>query len=149
MRTIDVIPKRVEGAPSRLEVRGEVYMPRSAFTRLNEQRAATGEPTFANPRNAAAGSIRQLDPKLAASRPLSFWAYSVGALEGISFERQSEALDWLRSHGFPVSPDVSVVDGDVDALVAECRGWEERREKLDYETDGAVVKVNSLELQRA
>jgi len=149
LRTIGAIPLRVDGAPALLEVRGEVYMPRSAFTRLNEQRAAAGEPTFANPRNAAAGSIRQLDPKLAASRPLSFWAYSVGALEGISFERQSEALDWLGAHGFPVSPDVSVVDGDVDALVAECRAWEERREKLDYETDGAVVKVNDLELQRS
>ena len=149
LRTIGAIPLRVEGAPALLEVRGEVYMPRSAFTRLNEQRAAAGEPTFANPRNAAAGSIRQLDPKLAASRPLSFWAYSVGALEGISFERQCEALDWLGAHGFPVSPDVSVVDGDVDALVAECRAWEERREKLDYETDGAVVKVNDLELQRS
>jgi DNA ligase (NAD+) len=149
LRTIGAIPLRVDGPPALLEVRGEVYMPRSAFTKLNEQRAAAGEPTFANPRNAAAGSIRQLDPKLAASRPLSFWAYSVGALEGISFERQSEALEWLGAHEFPVSPDVSVVDGDVDALVAECRAWEERREKLDYETDGAVVKINDLALQRS
>jgi DNA ligase (NAD+) len=149
LRTIPAIPLRVEGAPPLIEVRGEVYMPRSAFTRLNEHRAGASEPTFANPRNAAAGSIRQLDPRLAASRPLSFWAYSVGALEGIDFARQSEALEWLSAHGFPVSPDVSVVDGDVDALVAECRAWEERRERLDYETDGAVVKVDDLAVQRS
>jgi DNA ligase (NAD+) len=148
LRTIRAIPLRVEGAPPLLEVRGEVYLPRSAFAKLNEQRAAAGEPTFANPRNSAAGSIRQLDPAVAASRPLSMWAYSVGATRGIDFATQREALDWLAEHGFPVSPDITVVDGDVDALVAACRAWEERRESLDYETDGAVVKVNDLAIQR-
>jgi DNA ligase (NAD+) len=148
LRTINTVPLRVDDAPALLEVRGEVYMPRSAFTRLNEQRAAAGEPTFANPRNAAAGSIRQLDPKLAASRPLSIWAYSVGAVEGIDFAAQKEALDWLAGHGFPVDPGITLVDGDLDELVDACRAWEERREKLDYETDGAVVKVNDLAIQR-
>src|SRR5437660_4722583 len=83
LRTIKAIPLRVEGAPPLLEVRGEVYLPLAAFARLNEQRAEAGEPTFANPRNSAAGSIRQLDPAITASRPLSIWCYSFGALEGL------------------------------------------------------------------
>jgi DNA ligase (NAD+) len=148
LRTIKAIPLRVEGAPALLEVRGEVYLPRSAFARLNEQRAAAGEPTFANPRNSAAGSIRQLDPQLAASRALSIWCYGVGAVEGMSFRTQKETLDWLHEHHFKVSPDVAVY-GDVDSLAAACRAWEERRESLDYEIDGVVVKVNDLELQRS
>ncbi|HEX6461483.1 MAG TPA: NAD-dependent DNA ligase LigA, partial [Thermoleophilaceae bacterium] len=148
LRTIKAIPLRVEGAPQLLEVRGEVYLPRSAFAKLNEDRAAAGEPTFANPRNSAAGSIRQLDPQLAASRPLSIWCYGVGALEGHTFKTQSETLEWLAEHGFKVSPDVAVYD-DVDSLAAGCRAWEERRESLDFEIDGVVVKVNDLELQRS
>ena len=147
LRTIKAIPLKVEGAPALLEVRGEVYLPRSAFARLNEERAAQGLPTFANPRNSAAGSIRQLDPQLAASRPLSIWCYGVGTLEGMTFETQKETLDWLHEHGFKVSPDVQVYQ-DVDALAAGCRAWEERRESLDFEIDGVVVKVNNLELQR-
>jgi DNA ligase (NAD+) len=148
LRTIKAIPLRVEGAPALLEVRGEVYLPRSDFAKLNEDRAAEGLPTFANPRNSAAGSIRQLDPQLAASRPLSIWCYGVGALDGMTFQTQSETLEWLAEHGFKVSPDVAVYD-DVDALAAGCRAWEERRESLDFEIDGVVVKVNDLELQRS
>jgi DNA ligase (NAD+) len=148
LRTIKAIPLRVEGAPRLLEVRGEVYLPRSDFAKLNEQRAAAGEPTFANPRNSAAGSIRQLDPQLAASRPLSIWCYGVGALDGMTFKTQSETLEWLGEHGFKVSPGVAVYD-DVDTLAAGCRAWEERRESLDFEIDGVVVKVNDLELQRS
>ena len=144
LRTINAIPLRVDGAPPLLEVRGEAYMPRSAFARLNEQRAAAGEPTFANPRNSAAGSIRQLDPKLAASRPLSMWAYSVGAVEGIEFATQKESLDWLAEHGFKVNPDIAVVRATWTRWSPQCRAWEERREGLDYEIDGAVVKVNDL-----
>jgi DNA ligase (NAD+) len=146
LRTIKAIPLRVDGAPPLLEVRGEVYLPRSDFAKLNEQRAAEGLPTFANPRNSAAGSIRQLDPQLAASRPLSIWCYSVGAVDGLSLPTQFEWLEWLREHGFKVSPDVAVYD-DIDSLAAACRAWEERREKLDFEIDGVVVKVNDLELQ--
>jgi DNA ligase (NAD+) len=148
LRTIKAIPLRVKDAPALLEVRGEVYLPRAAFARLNEERAAAGQPTFANPRNSAAGSIRQLDPKLAASRPLSIWCYGVGALEGMTFKTQKETLDWLHEHGFKVSPDVQVYD-DVDSLAAGCRAWEERRESLDFEIDGVVVKLNDLEVQRS
>jgi DNA ligase (NAD+) len=148
LRTIRAIPLRVEDAPPLLEVRGEVYLPRSAFARLNEQRAEAGEPTFANPRNSAAGSIRQLDPQLAASRPLSIWIYGVGAVEGLEIGRQFEWLEWLRGHGFKVSPDVKVHD-DIESLTAACREWEHRREGLDFEIDGVVVKVNDLELQRS
>src|SRR3954468_8109620 len=104
LRTIKAIPLRLTDAPPLIEVRGEAYMPRSAFARLNEQRAETGEPVFANPRNSAAGSIRQLDPAIAASRPLSMWAYSVGALEGLEFTTHKESLDWLPQHGLPGRP---------------------------------------------
>jgi DNA ligase (NAD+) len=147
LRTIKAVPLRVQGAPRLLEVRGEAYLPRSAFARLNEDRAAAGEPTFANPRNSAAGSIRQLDPELAAARPLSVWCYSVGALEGLAFESHIESLEWLRDHGFRVNSDIERHD-DLDAVVAACRAWEERREGLDFEIDGVVVKVDDLDLQR-
>jgi len=147
LKTIGAIPLRVESAPALLEVRGEVYLPRSAFAKLNEQRAAAGEPTFANPRNSAAGSIRQLDPGVTASRPLSIWCYGVGAVEGLDHATHREWLEWLGRHGFKVSPGVEVHD-DVESLARGCREWEERREHLDYEIDGVVVKVNDLDLQR-
>jgi DNA ligase (NAD+) len=147
LRTIGAIPLRVEDAPPLLEVRGEVYLPLAAFARLNEQRAQAGEPTYANPRNTAAGSIRQLDPQLAASRPLSIWCYSVGAVEGLEFDTHHEWLDWLREHGFRVNRDVEVHD-TVDEVVAACRAWEARRDRLDFEIDGVVVKVDDLSLQR-
>jgi DNA ligase (NAD+) len=147
LRTIGAIPLRVEDAPLLLEVRGEIYLPLSAFARLNEQRAAAGEPTFMNPRNSAAGSIRQLDPALAASRPLSMWCYGVGRVEGLEFDTHHEWLDWLREHGFRVSQDVEVHD-TVEQVVAACEAWQERRDRLDFEIDGVVVKVDELELQR-
>jgi DNA ligase (NAD+) len=147
LRTIKAIPLRIDDAPPLLEVRGEIYLPLAAFARLNEQRAEAGEPTYANPRNTAAGSIRQLDPQLAASRPLSIWCYSVGALEGISFETHSESLEFLRERGFKVNRDVEIHD-TVDEVVAACRAWQERRDRLDFEIDGVVVKVDDLELQR-
>jgi DNA ligase (NAD+) len=145
LRTVDAIPKRVEEAPPVLEVRGEVYFPRSAFARLNEERAAQGLPTFANPRNAAAGSLRQLDARITASRPLSMWCYGVGVADGVDLATQWEWLEWLAERGFPVSPGVSR-HAEPERVVEECRGWEERREGLDFETDGAVVKLNQLEL---
>ena len=147
LRTIKAIPLRLKDAPPLIEVRGEAYMPRSAFAKLNEQRAAEGEPVFANPRNSAAGSIRQLDPQISAARPLSMWAYSVGALEGLEFETHKESLDWLAEHGFPISPHVVVAE-TIDETAKACRAWEERRDALDFETDGAVVKVNDLQTQR-
>ena len=148
LRTINAIPLRIEDAPPLVEVRGEVYLPRSAFARLNEQRAEAGEPTFANPRNSAAGSIRQLDPQVAASRPLSIWCYGLGASEGLDLPTHAAELEWLEGAGFKVTPDWKT-HSDLDALVRECRRWEEDREGLDYEIDGVVVKVNELELQRA
>ena len=122
-------------------------MARSTFAALNEQRAAAGEPTFANPRNAAAGSIRQLDPEVARARPLAIWCYGIGARDGIEFTEHHESLMWLKERGFKVNPEIEVHD-DIAKVVETCRGWEERREKLDYETDGVVVKVNDLALQR-
>ncbi|HEX2233350.1 MAG TPA: NAD-dependent DNA ligase LigA, partial [Thermoleophilaceae bacterium] len=147
LRTIGAIPLRVGDAPELLEVRGEIYLPLSAFARLNEQRAEAGEPTFANPRNAAAGAIRQLDPNITASRPLSMWCYSVGEVRGIEFESHYESLEWMREHGFRVNPDVEVHD-TVDQVVAACRAWEDRRDRLDFEIDGVVVKVDDLDLQK-
>jgi DNA ligase (NAD+) len=147
LRTVGSIPQQVEGAPPVLEVRGEIYLPRAAFARLNEERAAEGLPTFANPRNSAAGSIRQLDPALAAARPLDMWAYGIGALEGLEFETHLESMGWLREHGFPVNDGIERHDA-LDQVVLACRAWEERREGLDFEIDGVVVKVDDLELQR-
>jgi DNA ligase (NAD+) len=125
-------------------VRGEIYLPLAAFAELNEKRAEAGEATFANPRNSAAGSIRQLDPGITASRPLSMWCYGVGV--GLDLPTHHEKLEWLREHGFKVSPHVEL-HSDLESLVAGCRAWEERRERLDFEIDGVVVKVNDLTLQ--
>jgi DNA ligase (NAD+) len=147
LRTIGAIPLRVEDAPPLLEVRGEIYMPLAAFARLNEQRAEAGEPTFMNPRNSAAGSIRQLDPALAASRPLSMWCYGIGEVDGLEFDTHHEWLEWLRDHGFRVNQDVGLHD-TVDEVVAACNAWHERRDRLDFEIDGVVVKVDDLDLQR-
>jgi DNA ligase (NAD+) len=147
LRTIGAIPLRIDDGPPVLEVRGEIYLPLAAFARLNEQRAEAGEPTFANPRNAAAGSIRQLDPQVAASRPLSIWCYGIGASEGLDFASHWESLEWLRDHGLKVNRDVERHD-TMEQVVAACRGWEERRDRLDFEIDGVVVKVDELDLQR-
>src|SRR5207249_9358086 len=106
LRTIPSIPLSIDDAPPVLEVRGEVYMSLPDFAALNERRAEAGLSTFMNPRNSAAGTIRQLDPKLAADRPLSFWAYQVGATEGIHFATHWDALEWLRDQHFPVHPGV-------------------------------------------
>ena len=100
-----------------------------------------------NPRNSAAGTIRQLDPALAAERPLSMWCYAIGATEGIAFSSHWEALEWLREHGFRVNGDVKKL-GSEDDVVAQCLGWQERRGALDFEIDGVVVKVDDVELQR-
>jgi DNA ligase (NAD+) len=149
LRTIASIPLHLEDPdpPSLIEVRGEVYMSLSDFAALNERRAEQGLSTFMNPRNSAAGTVRQLDPRLAAERPLSFWAYQVGVSEGISFDSHWGALGWLREHRFPVHPDVSKLRTE-DEVVARCQSWEQRRGSLDFEIDGAVVKVDSYELQR-
>ncbi len=147
LRTIGAIPLRIEDAPPLVEVRGEVYMSLRDFTALNERRAEAGESTFMNPRNSAAGTVRQLDPADAAKRPLSIWCYQVGVTEGLSFEKHSEGLDWLRAHGFRVNDGIAVLDSE-DEVVAQCLAWERRRGELDFEIDGAVVKVDELALQR-
>jgi DNA ligase (NAD+) len=147
LRTIKSIPLRIDDAPELVEVRGEVYLPRSAFAELNEARAAAGEPTFANPRNAAAGSIRQLDPKIAASRPLSIWCYGIGAQRGLDPRTHADELDWLRARGFNVS-DETAVHETADDVAERCEWWERRREELDYEIDGVVVKVDQRTLWR-
>jgi DNA ligase (NAD+) len=147
LRTIPSIPLRIEDAPAVVEVRGEVYMSLPDFQALNERRAEQGLSTFMNPRNSAAGTIRQLDPKLAAERPLSLWAYGLGVTDGLRFSRHSEGLDWLRERGFPVNMDIVRLESE-DAVVAQCLEWQERRGSLDFEIDGVVVKVDDLELQR-
>ena len=147
LRTIPTIPLRVDDAPPVLEVRGEIYMSLKDFAGLNERRAEAGLSTFMNPRNAAAGTIRQLDPRLAKDRPLSMWSYGIGRVDGITFKGHWEALEWLRGHGFRVNGDVKLLDSE-DDVVEQCLAWQERRGNLDFEIDGVVVKVSDLELQR-
>jgi DNA ligase (NAD+) len=147
LRTIPTIPLRIEDAPPLLEVRGEIYMSLPDFAALNERRAEAGLSTFMNPRNSAAGTIRQLDPKLAAERPLSMWCYGIGAHEGISFDSHWHGLQWLREHGFRINADVVRLTSE-EEVVKQCLAWQERRGALDFEIDGVVVKVDQLELQR-
>lgn len=150
LRTIPAVPLAMLPAaapfPPVVEVRGEVYLPLGAFSHLNEKRVAAGEPTFANPRNAAAGSLRQLDPRVTASRPLSVWFYGVGYVEGMEFAGHQVVLQWLRGAGFRVNPDVRVTAA-LDEIVTGCREWQERRNDLDYDIDGVVVKLDDRRLQ--
>jgi DNA ligase (NAD+) len=147
LRTIGSIPLRIENAPGLIEVRGEIYLPIAAFKALNERRAAAEEPTFANPRNSAAGSIRQLDPALAAERPLSNWIYGIGAARGLDLATHMDEVEWLSERGFKVNPDTAHHQG-VEGVVERCHRWEERRDSLDYEIDGVVVKVDERALWR-
>jgi DNA ligase (NAD+) len=147
LRTIRAIPLHVADIPPLLEVRGEIYMSLKDFAALNERRAEQGLSTFMNPRNSAAGTVRQLDPALAAERPLSIWCYQVGVVEGLTFETHWEALNWLRERGFRVNREVKLLASE-DEVVEQCLSWQRRRGELDYEIDGAVVKVADLELQR-
>jgi DNA ligase (NAD+) len=150
LRTIGAVPLRIQNPgkrpPRLVEVRGEVYLPLRDFARLNEQQAAAGQRTFANPRNSAAGSLRQLDPQVTASRPLSVWCYGIGASEGLGYSTHFESIEWLRTHGFKVNQEVEF-HADIDSVLAACRRWEERREDLDYEIDGVVIKINDYETQ--
>ncbi len=145
--TITEIPHEIPHAPSLLEVRGEVYMSIRAFHALNERQGANSLRLFANPRNSAAGSLRQKDAAVAASRKLSFWAYQLGAVEGREpFERHQDTLSWLKSLGFPVSGEIESVVG-VDAAVAYCVDRQQRRHDLDYEIDGAVIKIDDVAMR--
>jgi DNA ligase (NAD+) len=147
LRTIGSIPLRIDNAPELIEVRGEIYLPIAAFKALNERRAEAEEPTFANPRNSAAGSIRQLDPALAAERPLSNWIYGIGAVRGLDLVTHMDEVEWLSERGFKVNPDTEHHQG-VESVVERCHWWEQRRETLDYEIDGVVVKVDERALWR-
>ncbi len=146
LRTIGAIPLRIDDAPPLLEVRGEIYMSLRDFTALNERRAEQGLSTFMNPRNSAAGTIRQLDPALAAERPLSIWCYQIGVTDGLAFDTHWQALDWLRDHGFRVNPDIQLLTGE-DDVIAQCEQWQRRRGDLDFEINGVVIKVSDLALQ--
>lgn len=148
LRTVRTIPLRLRPVDaldaSELEVRGEVYLRKSDFERVNAKREREGLPVFANPRNAASGGVRQLDPALTAERRLSFFAYALA--RGPALETQSRALQFLRDAGFHVNENIRSA-ATIDEVIAYCREWEARRDELDYEIDGVVVKVDSLALQ--
>ena len=145
-RTIDTIPTRIEGAPALLEVRGEVYMRHDDFDALNARQTANGGKTFANPRNAAAGSLRQLDPEITRARPLAFFAYAWGALSAPLAETQFQAIERLKAFGFDTNPLTTLCDGPQE-MIAHYRKIEEQRATLGYDIDGVVYKVNDLALQ--
>jgi DNA ligase (NAD+) len=149
IRTVRSMPQRLQdGAPPRVEVRGECYMTRSGFEKLNAQREAAGERIFANPRNSAAGSLRQLDPSITASRPLATFMYQIGWIEGAEIPTsQWQALERLRAWGFRVNPNIRHVAG-IEEAITFCEEWGPRRETLDYDIDGIVIKVNSFAVQR-
>ncbi|MEO7370903.1 MAG: NAD-dependent DNA ligase LigA [Ilumatobacteraceae bacterium] len=143
--TIGALPKQLpRGAPEVVEVRGEVYMPLASFEALNARAAAAGQPLFANPRNAGAGSLRQKDPRVTASRELSFWCYQLGEVTGgPEFASHHETLEFLGQLGFPVNPEVRVVD-DLAGVYEFAGHWRDHRHDLPYEIDGAVAKVDLL-----
>jgi DNA ligase (NAD+) len=149
LRTIPSIPLRILGddPPPVLEVRGEVYMPLSGFNAFNERLVAEGKKTAPNPRNAAAGSLRQKNSQITSERPLSIWVYGSGYSEGLDLQSQSEVLDWLRERGFRTNPHAERV-ASIEEVAARCAEWERKRIELDYEIDGIVIKVDSLEHQR-
>ncbi len=147
--TIAAVPTELPRPfPDVVEVRGEIYMPIPAFEELNRRQAEAGARTFINPRNAAAGSLRQKDPSVTASRELGFWAYQLGAIEGgPDFVAHTETLQWMRDSGFPVNPNIEVAHG-LEAVDEYCRRWLDRRHTLTYEIDGTVVKVDNLSQRR-
>jgi DNA ligase (NAD+) len=150
IRTIADVPDELpEGAPDHLEVRGEVYMPIATFEALNAAQLEAGLRPYVNPRNTAAGSLRQKDPAVTASRNLRFWAYQVAEVQGgPAFRRHAETLEWLGTLGFPVNPEIRVFESATD-VYEHCRHWEEHRHDLPYEIDGVVVKVDDLARRQA
>lgn len=152
VRTVKSIPIRIPARPNgpqppaRIEVRGEVYMPSAEFNKFNQMQQEEGKRVYANPRNFAAGSLRQLDSKITAQRPLSFFSYAIGYVEGVEVNTQQQALDYLKELGFPVNPDI-LHTGDFDEALDFIHRWMERRNELPYDADGAVVKINSFALQ--
>ncbi|HEU5371327.1 MAG TPA: NAD-dependent DNA ligase LigA [Gaiellaceae bacterium] len=149
LRTINAIPLRMLGddVPPLVEVRGEVYMPLSGFRELNERLIAEDKKPTPNPRNAAAGSLRQKDSRITAARPLSFWAYGIGVHDGAALRSHWETLAWLKVHGFPINPFAERLES-IDAVAKACREWERKRADLDYEIDGIVIKVDDYAQQQ-
>ena len=149
LRTIASVPLRMRGddLPAVAEVRGEVYMPISGFRELNERVAELGQKLAPNPRNAAAGSLRQKDSSITASRPLAVWMYGLGDAEPLGIDTHWEALEWLREHGFRTNPFAERHDS-IESVAEVCRVWETKRIELDYEIDGIVIKVDSYDQQR-
>jgi DNA ligase (NAD+) len=148
LRTIKTIPLQMRGgaAPPVLEVRGEVYMPLEGFRAANEALAAEGKPTWPNPRNAAAGSLRQKDSTITAARPLAIWVYGTGFREGLDLATHWETLQWLRERGFATNPFARRLES-IDEVAELVREWELRRTELDYEIDGIVIKVDAYDQQ--
>jgi len=148
LRTVKSIPLAVPpAAPARFEVRGECYLPKKGLSKLNEERTAEGQPLFANPRNAAAGSVRQLDPRITARRPLDIFIYALGWAEGMQMPpTHRETMQYLKSLGFKINPNMAHCKG-LEEVQAYYRGWADRREELPYDIDGVVIKVNSIALQ--
>ncbi|MFA5628930.1 MAG: NAD-dependent DNA ligase LigA [Dehalococcoidales bacterium] len=149
LKTIKSIPLVLpDGAPSLIEVRGEVFIPRASFEKLNNERAAEGLPLFANPRNAAAGSLRQLDSSVTAERPLDINVYTLAQLEGAPFAKtHHETLNYIQSLGFKINPNTELVTS-IEEVEQYYQEWEEKRDDLVYEADGIVVKVDSIDLQQ-
>ena len=145
--TIEEIPRRIRDAPEFIEVRGEVYLSIADFKKVNERRAEEEKPTFANPRNSAAGSLRQLDPRMTEERPLSIWCYGIGKVRGLELPTHTAEVDWLGGRGFRVNPDTAHHE-EIESVVERCAWWEGRRESLDYEIDGVVVKIDERPLWR-
>ena len=149
IRTIRNIPLQLlmDNPPARLEVRGEVFMPHAGFERLNQQALEKGEKTFANPRNAAAGSLRQLDPKITSKRPLVLNAYGIGIAEGVDLPNTHyDRLQWLKSIGIPVNPEIRLCNG-IDEVLDFYRDIQNKRSSLGYDIDGTVLKINDIALQ--
>jgi DNA ligase (NAD+) len=151
LKTIKAIAMRMQLAPGEdppplIEARGEVYLPLSGFNELNERLVEEGKKPTPNPRNAAAGSLRQKDPSITASRPLSIWIHGLGRKDGLPTEGHWESLQWLREHGFRTNPFAEVHDS-IESVARACREWEKRRIELDYEIDGIVIKVDSFAQQ--
>ena len=145
LKTIRSVPLTLENAPAHLIVRGEVFMPKSVFARLNEQQEAEGKPLFANPRNAAAGSLRQLNPKIAASRGLDIYIFNVQSCEGVVFESHKQSLEFLRNLHFKVIPSQTLTGAE--AIWKAVSAIDENRGELTCDIDGAVIKVDSLTLR--
>ncbi|MBE0426779.1 MAG: NAD-dependent DNA ligase LigA [Nitrospirae bacterium] len=151
IKTVKSVPLKIEGVPGipgEIDVRGEVYMDIEDFERLNREKEQKGEPLFANPRNAAAGSVRQLDPSITASRKLHLACYGVGFVKGIEFKNQWELIKWLEKARFPIPPIVRLVKG-IDKVIEAVKEIEEKQRNFPFETDGTVIKVNDFGLQRA